>query len=155
MIQIIDRACLDNVTAEAEQSSRLRKNLNIHVSPEAACNRLFNAIEPASYIRPHRHLDPAKDETIVIVRGTLGIVVFDKDGEIIQKTVLKPVSDAVAVNVPPGVFHTAISLEPGTIFFESKAGPYKPLTDEEYAPWSPTENIPDAVIYLERLRNSW
>ena len=155
MIQIIDRACLDKITAEAEQSPRLRKNLNIHVSPDAACNRLFNAIEPASYIRPHQHLDQAKDETIVIVRGTLGIVVFNKDGEIIQKTILKPVSDAVAVNVPPGVFHTAISLEPGTIFFESKAGPYRPFTDEEFAPWSPAENSPDALIYLERLRNSW
>ena len=155
MIQIIDRACLDKITVEAEQSPRLRKNLNIHASPEAACNRLFNAIEPASYIRPHRHLDPAKDETIVIVRGTLGILVFDKEGGIIQKTVLMPGSDAVAVNVPPGVFHTAVSLEHGTIFFESKAGPYKPLTEEEFAPWSPPENIQDAVIYLDRLRNSW
>src|SRR3990172_1720673 len=100
MIQIIDRTCLDKITAEAEQSPRLRKNLNIHVSPEAACHRLFNAIEPASYIRPHRHLDPAKDETIVIVRGTLGILVFDKEGGIIQKTVLMPAGDAVAVNVP-------------------------------------------------------
>lgn len=155
MIQIIDRACLDKITAEAEQSPRLRKNFNIHASPEAACNRLFNAIEPASYIRPHQHLDPTKDETIVIVRGTLGILVFDKEGGIIQKTVLMPASEAVAVNVPHGVFHTAISLEPGTIFFESKAGPYKPLTDEEFAPWSPPENFPDAVNYLDRLRKSW
>lgn len=155
MIQIIDRACLDKITAEAEQSPRLRKNFNIHASPEAACNRLFNAIEPASYIRPHRHLDPAKDETVVIVRGSLGIVVFDNEGGIIQKTVLMPVSDAVAVNVPHGVFHTAISLEPGTIFFESKAGPYQPMSDEEFAPWSPPENIPDAVIYLDRLRKAW
>ena len=155
MIQIIDQVCLDTITAEAEKSPRLRKNLNIHASPEAPCNRLFNAIEPASYIRPHRHLDPGKDETIVIVRGTLGILVFDNDGAIIRKTLLMPGGDAIAVNVPHGVFHTAVSLEHGTIFFESKAGPYKPLTDEEFAGWSPAENGPDAGIYLERLRKSW
>jgi cupin fold WbuC family metalloprotein len=155
MTQIIDRVCLDGITAEAEKSARLRKNFNIHVSTEAACNRLFNAIEPASYIRPHRHLDPSKDESIIIVRGALGILVFDETGGIVQKTLLVPDGEAVAVNISPGVFHTAISLEPGTIFFEAKAGPYKPLTDEEFAQWAPPEGSPEAAAYLDRVRKSW
>jgi cupin fold WbuC family metalloprotein len=155
MIRIINRACLDGITSEAEKSPRLRKNFNIHASPKAACNRLFNAIEPDSYIRPHRHLDPAKDESIVIIRGALGILVFDEDGGIVQKTLLAPDDEAVAVNIPSGVFHTAISLTPGTIFFEAKAGPYIPLTDEEFAQWAPTEGSPEASVYLDRMRKSW
>jgi len=44
-----------------------------------------------------------------------------------------------------------VSLESGTIFFESKAGPYLALTEEEKGEWAPAEGVPEAVYYLESL----
>jgi cupin fold WbuC family metalloprotein len=149
-VRIIDKEQLDSLSAQACANPRLRKNLNIHPSNDFCCHRLFNAIEPCSYIRPHRHLDPVKNETFVIVRGKLGVILFDDDGGIIGTAALAP-EGSVAVDIPHGRFHTAVSLEPGTIFFEAKAGPYLPLEEAEKAVWAPEEGTGEAAGFLESL----
>jgi cupin fold WbuC family metalloprotein len=155
MIDIIDGSLLNTVSAQARESSRQRKNHNLHKSHEDKCHRLLNAMEPSSYIRPHRHLDPEKDESVVILSGRLGVIAFDDNGTVTQRTLLAPRGDAVAANVPSGVFHTFVSLENGTVFFEAKAGPYKPITEEEFAPWAPGEGSAEAPAYLEEMKKLW
>ena len=152
-MRIIDHKALDRLTAEAQNNPRRRKNLNIHPSDDHCCHRLFNAVEPDSYIRPHRHPDPVKAETFVIIRGRLGIIVFDSDGAVVEKVLLTPGGETIAVDVPPGTFHTAVALSPGTIFFESKAGPYLPLTEKDFAAWAPNDNTPEGAAYLGHLRS--
>lgn len=151
-MKTIDQKLLDTLSAQAAANPRLRKNFNLHPADDFCCHRLFNAMEPGSYIRPHRHLDPAKDETFVIVRGRLGVVMFDAEGAVTEKALLAAGSETVAVDIPHGAFHTAVSLEPGTIFFEAKAGPYLPLTDREKAHWSPEDGAPETASYLEFLK---
>ena len=150
-MRIIDQKLLDRITAEAMNSPRRRKNFNLHSGDDFCCHRLLNAMEPDSYIRPHRHLDPAKDESMVMVRGRMGVLVFDEAGNIQSQTIIAASGNAVAVDIPHGLFHTVVSLESGTIFFESKAGPYLALTEEEKGEWSPAEGVPEAVYYLESL----
>lgn len=152
-MKIIDQHQLDVLSAQARENPRLRKNHNLHPSDDFCCHRLFNAIEPGSYIRPHRHLDPAKDETFVIIRGKLGVVMFGESGEVAGTALLTPGGHAVAVDIPRGRFHTAVSLEPGTIFFEAKAGPYLPLSDAEKSSWAPEEGTPEAADYLAELKS--
>ncbi len=149
-MKIIDRNLLDNLSAEARANPRLRKNYNIHPSDDFCCHRLLNAIEPGSYIRPHRHLDPLKDETFVILRGSLIVILFDEQGKVVSRTLLS-VGETLAIDIPHGVFHTAVSLEPGTIFFEAKAGPYVPITEAEKAHWSPADGAPEVAGYLDAL----
>lgn len=151
-MRIIDLKLLDDLSAQAAENPRLRKNFNLHPSDDFCCHRLFNAVEPGSFIRPHRHLDPAKDETFVIVRGRLGVVTFDDSGNVTGKALLEAGGETVAADIPHGIFHTAVSLERGTIFFEAKAGPYIPLTDQEKAPWAPEDGAPEATAYLEFLK---
>ena len=142
------------LSAEARQNKRLRKNYNIHVSDESRCHRLLNAIEPESYIRPHCHLDPEKDETFILMSGRLGIVVFADDGEIVETVLLSHASGKLAADIPPGVFHTAVSLESGTLFFEAKAGPYRQLNEAEIGTWSPSEgDAPRSETFLANLRS--
>jgi cupin fold WbuC family metalloprotein len=147
-MQIIDQQLLDQVTGQAKQSPRLRKNLNFHPSDDFCCHRLLNALEPGSYIRPHRHLDPAKDESMVMVRGRMGVIAFDEAGNVLRKAVIAAGSGAVAVDIPHGTFHTVVSLASGTVFFEAKSGPYLPLTDAEKAPWAPEEGSAEALACL-------
>jgi cupin fold WbuC family metalloprotein len=151
-MKIIDNAVLDAVSAAAQQSPRLRMNHNLHPSDSSACHRFFNAIEPGSYIRPHCHQDPEKDETLVMIRGSLGIVRFDASGTVTASFRLAASGDKVAVDIPSGVYHSAVSLESGTIFLEVKAGPYLPLSAEEKAPFAPEEGSPEVAAYLEQLR---
>lgn len=152
---IITRDLLDLVCGEAKDSPRRRKNLNFHAADEAPCHRLLNAMEQDSYIPPHRHLDPEKDETMIVLRGKLGVIFFDGEGTVRETALLKPGGDAMGVNIPHGDYHTVVCLESGTVFFEAKAGPYRSLTAEERAPWAPVEGSEGSVAYLSRLRRLW
>jgi cupin fold WbuC family metalloprotein len=152
-MRVIDKELLDQLSAQAVENPRRRKNYNLHPSDDFCCHRLFNAIEPGSYIRPHRHLDPAKNETFVIIRGRLGVVMFDDSGQVTGTALLSPGGRALAVDIPPGRFHTAVSLDPGTIFFEAKAGPYLPLGDAEKSHWAPEEGTREALAYLDKLKS--
>ena len=152
-MKILTCDLLTQVSDAARQNPRLRKNHNLHQSDESRCHRLLNAIEPESYIRPHRHVDPEKDEAFIIMSGRLGIVLFADDGEITESVLLSHGSGNLAVDIPHGVFHTAVSLESGTVFYEAKAGPYRPLSKDEVSPWAPEENDPQAQLFLKHLRS--
>jgi len=151
MITLIDTALLDSVSAQARTNSRKRQNRNFHLADDDACHRLLNAIEPGSYVVPHRHLAPNKDETFLVLRGRLALVTFTDDGEPLDGVLLGPGTTRVGAEVAHGTWHTVFAVEQGTVFFEAKAGPYLPLTEAERAPWAPAEGAPDAANYLDRL----
>jgi cupin fold WbuC family metalloprotein len=148
---LVDRQLLDRLTEKAKGSPRLRMNHNFHPASESACHRLLNAIEPDSYIRPHCHLDPEKDETFVLLRGRLGVICFDPQGNVTETALLVAGTDQTVVTIPHGIFHTAVSLVTGTIFFEAKAGPYLAFTDAEKAPWAADDRSAAAEAYLRKL----
>jgi len=153
-MKLITAALLNNVIREAESSPRLRKNLNFHPSDESRCNRLLNALEPGTYIRPHRHLDPEKEELILLLRGKMGMIYFDDSGNVTETALLIAGGDTFGIDIPAGTFHSLVCLEPGTVFMEAKAGPYRPFLPEEVASWAPAEQDPEAAGYrlvLERL----
>ncbi len=152
MITLIDTVLLDAVSASAQASPRGRKNRNFHTDNEQPGHRLLNAIEPGSYIAPHRHLDPMKGETMTVLRGRLGLVLFDSAGKVIACHVLGAGSAALGVDILPGTYHTVLALEPGTVFLEAKAGPYLPLSAEERVAWAPTEGDAGATDYVDGLR---
>lgn len=150
-MKIVDRRLLRDLSEQARISPRLRKNHNFHPSDDSRSHRLLNAIEPGSYIRPHRHLDCEKDEAFILLAGVLGIIVFDDSGNVVETALLSAEAGNIAADIPHGVFHAALSLMRGTVFYEAKAGPYRPLDETEKAPWAPEENTSEAPQYLKRL----
>ena len=152
MITLIDRPLLDELCREAAASPRRRKNRNFHPRDHHPAHRLLNAMQPDSYIPPHRHLDPNKDETFVVLRGLLGLILFDDAGNVVQAATVGAGGTALGVDIPHGAWHTALALAPDTVFFEAKAGPYLPFTEAERAPWAPAENSPEAAAYLAALK---
>ena len=147
----IDKRILDELSAQAKAVPRLRKNYNIHVSDDEPCHRLLNGLEPGTYVQPHRHADVSKDEAMVMVRGKMGLVAFDESGKVTEKVLMEAGGDVVAISIPHGVFHTLVSLEPGTIFFEAKAGPYRALQPNEKSSWAPAEGASEVASYLAGL----
>jgi cupin fold WbuC family metalloprotein len=73
---------LDDVVLQATIAPRLRQHRNIHTDYAESCQRLFNAIEPDSYIRPHRHGLVPRYETMIAVRGLMMLFVFDDHGRV-------------------------------------------------------------------------
>lgn len=122
--------------------------LNFHQESSDPLQRMFNALEPGTYVQPHRHLNPDKRELFVVLRGSVAVLLFSDRGEVVRREVLCPGKNP-GIEIAPGEWHTLCALEPGTIVFEVKDGPYNPLTDKNFAPWAPNENHPDAPRVLQ------
>jgi cupin fold WbuC family metalloprotein len=148
----ISKDLLRELTAQAQAAPRKRKNHNIHANDAAPCQRVLNAVEPESYIPPHCHLDPRKEETLLLLSGRVGVVFFDEHGAITSDAVLDANALRFGVTIPPGRFHTLVSLTSGTVLFETKAGPYAQLSADERASWAPAEGDPAATAYLAMLK---
>ena len=156
-IKVFSLTDLDKLSEEAAHSPRRRQHRNIHADYAEPCQRLFNAIEPGSYLRPHRHLVGQGPEPMVAVRGLMHLVVFHDDGEIAETQLLgagrhvghQQVS--FGVETPPEIWHTVVSVEPGSILLEIKAGPFDPSAPKLFAPWAPEEGCPEADEYLKVL----
>jgi cupin fold WbuC family metalloprotein len=150
-VKIISHKVLDQLSLEASGSERLRKNLNLHDDYGDPCQRLFIAMEPGTYVRPHRHTDPPKPECFMAVRGKLALLVFDDDGEVKQVIPFGDGCDTLAIDLPAGEWHSIIVIEPGSVFFETKPGPYVAMSDKDFAPWAPEENTAEVGSYLSVL----
>lgn len=146
---------LNELTAQAQDNLRKRQHRNIHESYADPCQRLFNAIEPSSYIRPHRHATDPRDELLIAIRGLMALVTFDEKGNVTG--VLRFGADgkeegvAVGAEVPTDTWHTVIALEPGSVLLEVKAGPFDPNQPKDLAPWAPDEGAQSAKQYLAKL----
>ena len=150
--RFIDQGLLADLSAQAQANPRKRKNLNFHPGDDAPCHRLLNALEMDSYIQPHRHLHPDKAETLIVVRGKLGALCFDAQGQVTHKAVIAAGGAQIGMDTPAGVFHSFVALEPGSVIFEAKAGPYQPVSEAERAPWAPAEQSAQGQDYLAWMR---
>ena len=121
-MKIIDEQLLNEVGAQAKESPRLRMNYNFHQSLDELCHRFINAVEPGTEVPIHRH--PTKDESFVILRGKVRVTTHNDDGSIIEDVVLSQESGNYGVDIPKNVWHTLESLEPGSVIFECKEGPF-------------------------------
>lgn len=150
-IPVIDQNHLNNLTLEAQTSPRLRKNLNLHPHLEAPVQRLFNAMEPGTYIRPHQHARDNGWELMLATHGAFSIMLFSEEGIVTERVTLSPSKGTLAFEIPPRTLHAVVSHEPGTMMFEVKEGPYRPLDPEDFAPWAPSEGDPAVAAFMAWL----
>lgn len=119
---VIDKELLDKVSAQAKASPRLRMNYNFHQGLDEKCHRFLNAVEPGTEVPIHKH--PTKDETFVILRGKVRVTTHNDDGSIIEDIVLCADEGRYGVNIPKGVWHKLEAIEPNSVIFECKEGPF-------------------------------
>ena len=126
----ISQAVLDELTAEAKASPRLRMNLDLRNSAEDQSQRMLNAIEPGSVVPIHRHQKTS--ETVVCLRGRLVEEFYDELERICTERIeLSPNGPVVALNIPAGQWHTVRALESGSVILEMKEGAYEPFGPED------------------------
>ncbi len=153
-MKIINEVLLDETTGRAKQSPRLRMNYNFHEHLDDPVNRLLNALEPGTYIRPHRHLNPGKDEIFLSLRGRIAVFLFDNEGKITETQILDPPKGVYGAEIKAGTWHSLLVLESGSVIYEIKEGPFTPLAPENFAPWRPapedTERVKKYIELLEK-----
>jgi cupin fold WbuC family metalloprotein len=135
----------------ARQSPRRRLIQRLHKQDGDPLHRMFNVLQPGSYARPHRHHTPPKAEAFIVLGGAVRFVELDDHGEIVQWLDMRAGGPIFGVDIEPGVWHTLIVLEPDSLLFEVKNGPYSPASDKDFAPWSPPEGTPEAARFLTEL----
>ena len=149
-MKLITEELLDNVTAQAKESARLRMNYNFHETMDAPVHRMLNALEPGTYLPPHRHSD--KEETYLVLRGRLMAFFYDEEGNVTEKICLNPLEGRYGLEIPPRTWHSIIALESGTVIFEIKKGPYQPLSPEDMATWAPApDDVEGVKAFVERI----
>ena len=124
----ITQAILDDLTAKAKESPRLRMNLDLRNDENDSSQRMLNAIEPGSPLPIHRHRNTS--ETVVCLRGRLVEEFYDELERICTEAIeLSPNGPVVAINIPAGQWHTVRALESGTVIIEMKNGKYEPIQE--------------------------
>ncbi|AJJ62871.1 WbuC family cupin fold metalloprotein [Yersinia aldovae] len=126
---------LVQLSQQAQQSPRLRANLNFHPQLDDTIQRLAIAMEPQTYVRPHRH--PHTWELLTALHGSFIVLLFDEAGKVIHRAILG--QETAILEIPANVWHGVLSLEAGAVIFEVKHGPYQPVAAEDFASWSPAE----------------
>ena len=125
----IDKSVLDELTAKAKASERLRMNLDMRTSSEDTSQRMLNAVEPGTVVPIHRHC--ASAETVVIVRGKVKEIFYDDNGSVTSEVVLETGGECPMVQIPAGQWHTIEVLESGSVIFEAKDGAFAPLGEAD------------------------
>lgn len=136
---------------KAKASARRRMNYNFHPRAEDTLQRMLNAMEPGTYIQPHKHENPDKTEAFFCLRGRLLVVEYDADGTIIDHIVLDHEKGDYGCEIPARTWHSIISLKPGSVAYEVKDGPYVPINDKDFASWAPAEGDPDCPHFIGKV----
>lgn len=122
---------LDELVQQARLSPRLRSNCNLHAELSDPVQRLAIAMEPGTFVRPHRH--PQTWELLSALRGRFVVLLFDETGAVASRTVLG--EESRVIEFPANTWHAVLSLDSGGVIFEVKQGPYAPLAGGDFAPW--------------------
>lgn len=127
---VIDNKVLDELSAKAKASPRLRMNLDLRNSENDGSQRMLNAIEPGSPERIHRHRHTS--ETVVCLRGKVVEEFYDELERICTDSiVLTPNGPNVAINIQAGQWHSIRAVESGSVVLAVKDGAWEPLSDAD------------------------
>lgn len=136
---------------EAAEVPRRRTHQLWHRDHSDGVQRLAMALQPGTYVRPHRHADPPKWEALVLLQGRVSLLTFDDAGVVLQRLELSRANGVLVVETPAGTWHSLVATEPDSALFELKQGPFAP---SEFADWAPVEGSPDAGRIAAWLRDA-
>ena len=140
-VKRIDQQLFDAVAAVAQDRPRRRMNHNLHQETDLV-QRFLNVLQPGTYIRPHRHVRHQNGtgfECFLVLQGSIGLLLFDPDGSLIQRERLDAEGPLRGIELAENQFHSLVCLRPDTVMFELKQGPYQPTDDKDFLPSFPRE----------------
>ena len=120
---------LDELTAQATASPRLRMNLDLRNTPADQSQRMLNALEPGTVMPIHRHRNSS--ETVVVLRGKVKWLYYNDKGELTDTILVEAGGEICGLSVPRGQWHSIECLESGSIILETKDGAWEALEEED------------------------
>ncbi len=149
----VSTAHMKQATQAARDSARARVILPFHKSHEDPLHRMLNAMQPATYVQPHRHLTVPKAEVFLVLQGAIDFLVFDDVGKITHALALRAGTAEFGIDLASGLFHTFLVRAEDTVLYEIKCGPYTGLNDKDFADFAPAEGSSQVPVYLRNLEH--
>ena len=116
----INRKLISELFDKAVVNPRLRQNFDLR-NPDDNGQRIQNALMPGTIVPIHRH--PQSNETVIILCGKVIEIIYDANGNEIERVHLDPSLGNFGCVVPTGAWHSVEVLDPSVIF-EAKDGKY-------------------------------
>ena len=137
----------------AGNTPRLRTNHNFHLGDSDPTHRFLNVLIQGTYVPPHKHTNPPKSESFVLLRGEIAVFIFNDAGEVTaaHRLAAGDPSFPCGIDILPGVWHSIAALSETAVCYEVKPGPYTPFGDKVLAPFAPPEGDAAAPAYLASL----
>lgn len=150
-IQLLTGELFADLESRAAASPRRRMNHNFHSGPADNPHRMLNALLRGTYVRPHRHVTPAKSEAFLPLTGRVGIVCFNDEGDVTATYDLNAEGPVRGIDLAPGIWHTVLALSKSSVCYEVKPGPWEPASDKDFAAWAPEEGDPATAAFVLRM----
>lgn len=136
---------------QAGYNERKRMRLCTHKDIADKVHEMLIVHQKDVYIRPHKHLN--KTESFHIIEGSVDVIVFDEEGDIIE---IIRMGDYLSgcefyYRISDPYYHTLLIRSDFLVFHETTNGPFK-RSDTIFAPWAPDENDKAArTKFIEEL----
>ena len=150
-VKLLTRSLITTLCDEALASDRKRKNYNFHEHAETV-QRFLNVLQPGTYVRPHRHVRPEGVngfEFFLVLQGSIGMVLLDDGGNVLRCEKLEARGEQYGIEIPEGIYHTLVVLEPNSVILELKEGPYQPAVDKDFLQQFPAEGGVECGDYVK------
>ena len=119
----VDACIIDLLTAEARATEARRARLCMHPEDDSLEQQMLIVMGNEKPYPPHCH--PAKQETLLAVRGSAVHETYSPDGLIIERTIVSPTT-ALYLNTPAGRWHSLSVTTEWFVFWEIARGPFTP-----------------------------
>jgi cupin fold WbuC family metalloprotein len=146
-MQLIGAPEMAELLTGSRTSPRRRSHLLLHAGHDDQVQRLLIALQPGTYVRPHRHSE--QWEMLVCLTGGIDVLSFDAEGRLSARQRLN--AAAPVIQIPVGTWHGAVALQADTVVMEMKPGPYRP---NEFAPWTPDEGTATATRLVQWMETA-
>ena len=150
----LDEKLFDQLLLHANESQRKRSHRNIHSELDEPVQRLCIGLKKGTYVRPHYHPKTNKWELLLVLKGSVGLVIFDEDGKIIERLSLNIGGSICGIEIEPNTWHTVFPLTDEAVIMEVKEGPFTPTEKNEFASWAPAEGEIGVKDFLSWLASA-
>lgn len=144
----IDQEYIQYLKTLAENNSDRKCTMCLHHDIRDYVHEMINVYPKGVYVRPHSH--PLKTETKIIIEGKLLVIIFNDEGESLDKFIMKP-DGIFTFRIEKGIIHTNIPLT-DVVFHEVITGPYVGKDDSVFPVWAPrAEDKAGTAEYLKKF----
>ncbi len=150
-ITCVNQQSIDFLKLKAKNNLRKRARLCTHLGVNELLHEMLIVHFKGLYVQPHKHI--GKSESFHIIEGSLGIIIFDDSGKVIQVIHMGEVSSDLIFyyRLSEGYFHSIVPLTETVVFHETTNGPFK-REDTIWAPWAPEEEEEEeASRYFKKI----